>query len=152
MIKLITNAKTWGAATLATVLVGCATPAAITLVPQGPGEIGRGEAQQSGEMFVELNGKLYEGEFSSIRDSSSSSFGTAFANAYGSGGHGTATATGSGFTQSNTGSGSAFLTSADGDMIRCQFRYENQWFNKGTAIGVCQDDAGALYDLTMKAG
>lgn len=132
-------------------MVGCMSTAAVTLVPQGPGEIGRGEAKQGGEMFVELNGKIYEGEFSSMRDSSSSTTGTAFGTAYGSGGYANATATGTAFSQSNTGSGSAYLRSADGDMIRCQFRFENKGFG-GTAIGVCKDDEGKTYDLTMKAG
>ncbi|MCR9224057.1 MAG: hypothetical protein NXH70_08295 [Hyphomonas sp.] len=139
------------AAGLACVLVGCASTAVVTLVPHGPGDIGKGEAEQNGAMFVDLNGKRYEGEFSSMRDSSSTTTGSAFGSAYGSGGYGTATATGTAFSQSNTGNGTAWLRSVDGDMIRCQFRFENKGLG-GTAIGVCQDDIGQQFDLTMKVG
>lgn len=121
------------------------------MIPQGPGDIGVGEAQQSGEMFVDLNGKRYEGEFTTISDGSVTTSGFANANAYGSGGYGTTSVSGASNTRSQTGGGKAFLRSIDGEMIRCEFRYENQGFG-GSAIGQCLHDDGQVYDLTMKVG
>jgi hypothetical protein len=50
---------------------------------------------------------------------------------------------GTGTTTYSGNSGFGFLTARDGDTLRCEFQYQGF-----SAIGVCQDRAGRVFNMT----
>lgn len=131
----------------AVLLQACAYP--ITLHPrEAGGEVGNGFAN-SGDKSIEvkLAGKVYRGTYTVDEGQfiTTQSFGTA--TAYGRG----ATASGfaSGFSTGyapGSGNGRALATAGPGDTVRCEFTYRDV-----SGIGVCQDNAGKLWDLVIGA-
>jgi hypothetical protein len=120
-------------------LGGCAH--AVQLTPRDGGPIGYGSAPASmgdkGTLTVNLNGKTYTGRWVLVRGGSMG-FGTAVA--------GTSVATASMYGMAADANGQAILSAEDGSRLRCQFSYSS-WSDAG--MGVCQDDAGKTYDMTI---
>jgi hypothetical protein len=119
-----------------------------TLMSRSTGEIGTGVVENvtfgsSGVMTVQFRDELYSGNWISVRDSGSSSFGSI--NAYSTTG---ASAYGnfSRFSRSDSGFGTALLSSDRGNSMRCELRYS---LVTVTAIGVCQRQDGELFDLQI---
>lgn len=123
----------------ALLLSGCAH--AVQLTPRDGGPIGYGSAPASvgdkGQLTVNLNGKTYTGRWVLVRGGSMG-FGTAYS--------GASIATASMYGMAADANGQAILSSPDGAHLRCQFSYSS-WSDAG--MGVCQDDAGKTYDMTI---
>jgi len=127
-----------------TIISGCSHN--FTLIPRHDGGNGTGVAEELGKkVTISLDGRTYSGQYVYAGGS------IAFTNKYGSATvyskAGTATAFGSGFSTTyipGSGNGRILATSIDGDSIRCEFQYSN-----GSGLGVCEDNAGKVYDLQI---
>lgn len=111
----------------------------LTLLPRGPGQFAHGVAHRADKaVTITLDGRTYNGHFAYVA-------GGSFTLASVSGMNGSF-ATGSGVAMSAAGEGNILASSDDGHNLRCVFSY-SQWTNAGT--GLCQSDAGTLYDLQI---
>ena len=130
---------------LSLVLSGCAYQ--LTLMPRDGGSMYQGTATGDGvsgrgEMSVTIQGDTYQGTWTAVRDYSSMTL----MNAYGQNNRGVrAQAIGYGTTTSAGSSGLALLRSLNNKGLRCEFQYGGY----GTGLGVCQDDAGRLFDMQI---
>jgi hypothetical protein len=117
----------------------------LTLVNRQTGEVGKASVPggaRSGDIEISIGGKTYAGTWVYVSSGGAIGFSSATAVS------GFATASGSGtiMAMSTAGGGTILASAADGSTLRCQFQY-NQMGNTG--IGVCQDNAGAAYDLQI---
>jgi hypothetical protein len=96
----------------------------------------------SGEMTLELEGKVYRGRWLYMSGGGSVSLATMTA----TNGVRSATATGSAIGMPMQGNGSIILAAQDGSTLRCVFNY-SEWSSSG--IGECQDNLGETYDLQI---
>jgi hypothetical protein len=118
----------------------------LSLIPRHGGLNGEGIAEEAGKkVTITLNGKTYTGQY--VYGDGGVAFTNTFGNATAYSGVGTATAYGSSFSTTyvpGSGNGRILATSTDGDAIRCEFQYSS-----GGGLGVCEDNAGELYDLQI---
>lgn len=123
----------------ALLLGGCAH--AVQLTPRDGGPIGYGSAPggigDKGQLTVNLNGKTYTGRWVLVRGGSMG-FGSALA--------GSTLVTANMYGAAAEANGQALLSAPDGSRIRCQFTYSSM---SSAGMGVCQDDAGKTYDMTI---
>ena len=96
----------------------------------------------SGDISIDLVGKVYSGRWVYAPGGGSIGFGTAVAS---SGVH-IATASSTMIGLPTGGDGSILASAVDGSTIRCAFQY-SEWGSTG--LGVCQDSDGEDYDLQI---
>lgn len=96
----------------------------------------------SGGITITLGGKVYTGQWVYAPGGGAIGLGTAVASAGGQ----TATATSTFVGLPTGGPGSVLATAPDGSSLRCSFTFSE--FGR-TGIGVCQDNAGQLYDMQI---
>jgi hypothetical protein len=120
---------------IATLMVGCA--GTLALHPRDGGEKAVGAFNTGGRsMEVTVGQKRYGGSYIT---NAGTSYSTAQAFS------GNASAFGNAQTFHGGNSGVALLTAADGDTMRCEFKYQGM-----QAIGVCQTRAGRVFDMTTQ--
>lgn len=127
-----------------TILAGCSHN--FTMIPRDGGAIGTGVANEAGKkVTISLNDKTYTGQY--VYGGGSVAFTNVFGSSTAYSGAGTATAYGSGFGTTyipGSGNGRILATTEDGNAIRCEFQYSS-----GSGLGVCEDNAGKVYDLQI---
>jgi hypothetical protein len=109
-------------------LSACAnTTVNVTVVEQQGAVTGTGSldaSQNSGTMRVSFPTKTYQGPWTAVRTSG-------------------------GGPNNASGIGMANLIAADGDHLRCEFRYSMLGMTHVTGIGLCRDGGGHTYDMQM---
>jgi len=96
----------------------------------------------SGDISIDLGGKVYTGRWVYAPGGGSIGFGTATAF---SGGQ-TATANSTVIGLPTGGNGTVLASAPDGSELRCAFNY-SEWGSTG--VGVCEDSKGETYDLQI---
>ena len=143
-------------------LVGCAEPLHhFTINPREAGIPGQGVAHGFQKTVnITLNGNTYTGTFildagkvttlvsnststanssATVTSATNTVYGTGFGRAYGT--------TVGNLYQPGSGNGKLLATNANGDAIRCEFTINLS--RHGTGLGICQDNAGELYDMVI---
>lgn len=119
----------------------------LTFVGQKSGAIGSASittfGNQSGTMDINLNGKVYTGQWVYSPQGGGMAFGSA--SAYSSTGQ-SAFATGTATSLPMGGPGSILARATDGSSLRCGFTF-SEWGRNG--IGQCADNTGEVYDLQI---
>lgn len=117
-------------------LAGCSYN--LSLMSRGGGKTGSGTASRPGnDVTIMADGVTYKGRFTYM-EGGFAGVSTGFA--------GGMAATGTMVGTTGQGNGNIMARSDDGKGMRCQFGYSG-WSNSG--MGVCQDDAGTIYDLQI---
>jgi hypothetical protein len=133
-------------------LAGCASTYDLTLMPRTSGKLFYGTAVEKsagGEanISVDIDGKVYSGNWVPVTTGRSSGFVTG---SVGWGGHGRWGGVGTAPVVIDNGEGAtakALLQAADGSGLRCDFRGLQP---SSSAGGTCLDDKGLMYDVQIR--
>ncbi len=132
---------------LAALLAGCSSTYSLTLMPRNSGQLYYGEAtsrlREDAQVAVTIGERTYNGSWVVATPPPTTGF--MFGGFFGSRRSGVGTSV---MLDNPAGTeAKALLRSADGAGLRCDF----MGVNSNSGSGTCQDDAGLVYDVQIRA-